>query len=97
MAVTLSACTTPLSKEAASIVTVRSDSAGSIVHDCRRLGTVEGGSSTVFGGAVGYNQATAEIKERAAAMGADTVVLTHHAENFSGTALTAVAYHCAKQ
>lgn len=90
-------CTTPISKEAASVVAVWSEDSSSIVHDCRRLGTIEGSSSSVFGGAVGYDQASADVKERAAAMGADTVVFTHQSENFSGTTLTAAAYHCAQQ
>ena len=76
------------------MVTVSPGDSAGIVNNCDKLGSVTGHSSTVFGGAAGRPSAEADAREKAASLGADTLVITNHWDDFSGAHYNGVAYNC---
>lgn len=86
--------TTDLTMDGAGVVAMwQSESAG-MLSSCDRLGTVYANSASVFGGMVGRSQAITDAKNKAAAIGGDTVVLTGTSDDFSGTHMNGVAFRC---
>lgn len=95
MILSLTACSTVnLSAEGSQ---VRLTSNSDVIRNCRYLGQVQG-TDHMNGGLAGQGaaeeNAMRKVRNRAAAMGADTIHLITHTTGFSGAAVRGEAYKC---
>jgi hypothetical protein len=73
---------------------VHIDNNAEVIRNCKSLGTVKGSASLGWSKAMKVKISLNEIRNKAALLGANTVLIVSTDSMFEGTVITGVAYDC---